>query len=927
MTPRMRLQQEQGGTWSALFNRDAVQNAAPLAGALLWVLMLSVIGWIAFPLVYVVLPALRYRGYGMSRMLGLLIWGYVAWLLASLQVLPHTRAGLWLVLFALAAVSAWVGYRNRDGLRALLTEHWRSLVTIDLIFIGLYLVWVAYRGMNPDLWHPAMGGEKPMDFAYLNAVVKSTWFPPYDPWFAGGTLNYYYFGFVLVGSLVKLLGIVPSIAYNLAIPTLFALTGLGAYTLADTLAGGGARRGFRAGIWAVIFVLIIGNLGEAHMLYHGFVTVGGVDFESLIPGYPQLVSAVVGFWRVVGEGVRLPFRSEWWYWNATRIIPVLPGEVGPINEFPAFTFIYADLHAHAMALPLTQAALAFALQWGLGAAGRITEANPEKRWDRARGWVRAALPTPIASLLVGGLVAGSLRATNTWDYPTYLILMTVAFFTGSLVREFRTESRPPGQIGRLLVGMLTPVLLLVVAELLFRPFSAAYQGAYAEFEAWEGSRTPGSIYLLMYGMFLFPIVVVGLGRLITSAARYKRAVAETLDAVLWPIAVLLTLSVALVLLVGYYRVSIAWIAVPLGGLALLLLTAADTALLRRILWFWTGSALALSLLVEVLVLKGDIGRMNTVFKFHLQVWMLLALTAAVFFERLIHGSGGLLARIAPDDPPAGADPLAGQDADAANLSVPTLAEAEALPEQGGGPDAHFVQAPAEVEGETPEDVTLSQAEAPAGAESRAHQGPPAEVAEVFKLTVLGAAGALIFLAALYPLFAIPGRIRDRWVPSAPQTLDGMTYMLYATHYERDTAIPLTADYEIIRWLQDNVEGSPTIIEAQADREYLWGNRISVYTGLPSVVGWRWHQVQQRMVMPSDTVETRQRHIRSFYNTRNPEQAREILERYHVRYVILAPYERAYIEPEGLPKFEVMVEWGWLEVVYHSDTSTIFRVVD
>ncbi len=70
-----------------------------------------------------------------------------------------------------------------------------------------------------------------MDFSYFNAVLKSTTFPPYDPWYAGGYMNYYYYGFVLVGVLVKFLGIVPAFAYNLILPTMFTLIGLGVFSI------------------------------------------------------------------------------------------------------------------------------------------------------------------------------------------------------------------------------------------------------------------------------------------------------------------------------------------------------------------------------------------------------------------------------------------------------------------------------------------------------------------------------------------------------------------------------------------------------------------------------------------------------------------------------------------------------------------------
>ncbi len=675
---RMRLEQEQGGTWSDIFNRLAPQNVSERVAVVLWALMLTLLGWIAFPFVYVALPNLRHGAYGLGRVVGLLLWSYVGWLLASLHILPHTRGVLWLVILLLAVVAAWIAYRHRAGMQRLLHDNWREIVFVDAIFLTLFLIWVGVRWLNPDLWHPVTGGEKPMDFAYLNAVIKSTWFPPYDPWFAGGNLNYYYFGFVMMGSLTKALGIVPNVAYNLAVPTLFALTGVGAYVIASNLAGGSDARGRRAGLWGILLVLILGNLGEVRLIFNGLVQVGSVHFESLIPGYPQVVSFFAGLWKVVVKGATLPFRRESWYWDATRIIPAGPGEAaGPINEFPLFTYLYADLHAHAMALPLTQVALAVALQWGMGAVSRLRAVG-----SGVAGVVHrlgaALLPQPASSLLLAALVGGALLATNTWDYPTYLALMTVGLWIG-LGSRWAAEQQA-GRTGRpsatplvrlLAPALVTPALLLGLAELLFRPYTAHYRGAYAAFEVWTGSHTPLGIYLLMYGQFLFPIVVtagVGVVRMVARLGAFLSAgvrplqatvpapetdlasseqpisdvtsspIALAMDALLAPIAFSLAALVLLILLVGYSGVSIAWLAVPLGVLAVLLLTAAGVPVERRILWFWVGTALALSLLVEVAVLKGDIVRMNTVFKFHYQVWMLMGLSAAVLLERLVSGS-------------------------------------------------------------------------------------------------------------------------------------------------------------------------------------------------------------------------------------------------------------------------------------------------
>ncbi len=143
-------------------------------------------------------------------------------------------------------------------------------------------------------------------------------------------------------------------------------------------------------------------------------------------------------------------------------------------------------------------------------------------------------------------------------------------------------------------------------------------------------------------------------------------------------------------------------------------------------------------------------------------------------------------------------------------------------------------------------------------------------------------------------------MRDRWIVEAPRTLDAMTFMNYAQYDDFGQRLDLSEDYRAIRWMQDNVEGSPVIVEANCV-EYHWCTRFTIYTGLPGVVGWNWHQRQQRGLM-STWVEDRVAEVGNFYNSVDVEYARDFLNKYGVSYIIVGPMERAAYTPEGIAKF-------------------------
>ena len=192
--------------------------------------------------------------------------------------------------------------------------------------------------------------------------------------------------------------------------------------------------------------------------------------------------------------------------------------------------------------------------------------------------------------------------------------------------------------------------------------------------------------------------------------------------------------------------------------------------------------------------------------------------------------------------------------------------------------------------------------------------------------ILWQIGLAIFVGSmlLYPLTATLAKVRDRMAADAPLSLDGMSYMQYATHADEGVEMDLSQDYNAIRWLQDHVICSPVIVEAHLT-EYRWGTRYTIYTGLPGVVGWNWHQRQQRTLLPDNWVWDRVNAIAEFFNTADSSTASQFLKRYDVSYIIIGQLERAKYSPEGIGKFEAYDGSLWNEVFRDRDTI-IYEVI-
>jgi uncharacterized membrane protein len=198
---------------------------------------------------------------------------------------------------------------------------------------------------------------------------------------------------------------------------------------------------------------------------------------------------------------------------------------------------------------------------------------------------------------------------------------------------------------------------------------------------------------------------------------------------------------------------------------------------------------------------------------------------------------------------------------------------------------------------------------------------PELMAGVWRYLWVTVIGLLLLACVVYPILATRTKVGLRFA-NLPPTLDGMAYMPEALYRDRDRDLNLPADYDAIRWLMENVDGTPVIMEGSAPL-YHWGSRYSIYTGMPAVLGWDWHQKQQRSGY-SERVDQRQREVNRFYESTDPEAAWATLRKYGVRLIVVGGLERAYYPAAGIAKLDRMVGNG-LDVVYSQDGVTIYQV--
>jgi YYY domain-containing protein len=828
-----------------------------MATFILWYIAITILGWLTFPLAYHLLPALKDRGYTLTRALGLLIWGYVFWLFASLGFAQNDAGGLLLALIILAGLSLWKFASLKAQIVDFLKSNRSFVITTELLFLIAFAAMAFIRANNPETF--TAGGEKWMEVAFINAILHSPAFPPHDPWLSGYAISYYYFGYVMAAMLAKLTSTAAPIAHNLMLALIFGLSFNGAYGLLYNLLGARKRSGgdvsqeletgsprdqVRNAIAALLgplFLLIISNL-------EGFLE--SIHRRGIGWTFDANGNATSSFWSWINLQTLTdppPQPLQWvpdqfyWWWRASRVLQdydLNGARLEVIDEFPFFSYLLGDVHPHVLAMPFNLLAIAVALNIFLGG------------WQGQIDLFFGQLKINKTGFMMIALVLGGLAFLNTWD-----ILPAAALIVFSYALARVRESGWGWE--RLEDILLLGIPAAVTAFVMYLPF-------FIGFDSQAGGIVPNFMFVtrgthlwVMWGTLFIPLFayLIYVWRS-QRTANWRVGLLSTFGFILLLVATMFVVGFLAVrmqpdlvnqILAGQGRTlgnfifdsmirRVTNIGSLLTLLALLIPTIAfltrrdevsdDSASRQQSATFQFPSSTFVLLLMslgvliilgpEFFFLRDDFGyRINTMFKFYYQAWILLSIAAAFGVAVMLSQTRGV----------------------AAGLSTTVIVIA-------------------------------------------------------------------IALGLVYPAFSVPSKT-DNFKSNNPEqrTLDGSLYL--------SSIMP--DDYQAFQFMQGL---DPGVVAEAVGGQYSEFARVSTFTGMPTVLGWPGHEGQWR----DDALQgSRQDDIATLYATDDWNIAREIVDRYDIRYVYVGNLERTTY-PVNEEKFNL-----FSKPIYQLGNVTIYEV--
>ena len=391
---------------------------------IIWYGILFILGWINYPFAALLFPHLKHKGFAFAKILGLLMWGYLYWIANIFGLLSNSLIGAISALLIVIVINTVIFFRKQEEIKLNVKENIRTYLTIEVIFLITFVITSLLRAMSPNL----TGTEKPMELAFINSILATPEFPPSDPWLSGYAISYYYFGYLMVALLARLSGVTGGVAFNLGISVWVGMICTASYgilyELLEAYFKQKRKRKKGKSLWlallAPFFLLVVSNAEGGLEMLHA----SGTFWSTTADGNQQ---STFWEWLDIQELNEPPAAdSQWtpqriggtWWWRASRVVSDYDAagnfrEV--IDEFPAFTFYLADLHPHVLSIPFLLLTIALALNLYLGGAKWLIV---------SRTWRELIKDWHFWSTT---LILGAMLFMNTWDFPASFGLTILVF--------------------------------------------------------------------------------------------------------------------------------------------------------------------------------------------------------------------------------------------------------------------------------------------------------------------------------------------------------------------------------------------------------------------------------------------------------------------------------------------------------------------
>ena len=406
-----------------------------------WYLLALVLGAAAMPLTGRLFRRFQDRGWMFSKVTAIAVSGFLTWFLVAVKIIKFTTMTCIVVTLVCAAASLILYCREQKaGFECIPFAHLDLVYAEELLFFTAFLLWTYFAGFHPA----AYGTEKFMDYGFMEAMMRSKTLPATDLWYSQGKINYYYGGQYFAVFLTKLSGAKVELTYNLMRTFVAGLAFAMPFSLIHQIVTdrlGKVRTGWKkalpsvTGIMAGISVSIAGNM---HYVVYG----------QIIPFIQKLK----------GEEV-----SNYWFPDATRYIGFNPDvEDKTIHEFPCYSFVLGDLHAHVVDIMFVLLLLGLLYAWMKKV--RTTELSGESM-SRREFWKKQLL---MPQLLAAGALLGMFHWTNYWDFVIYFVVTCGAALFMNIIGQ-------KGKIRWVLgVTAAQAVEILTLATVIILPFTLQF---------------------------------------------------------------------------------------------------------------------------------------------------------------------------------------------------------------------------------------------------------------------------------------------------------------------------------------------------------------------------------------------------------------------------------------------------------------------